>query len=407
MTRVAISGTGAVSAAGIGVPALWDAVSKGESQVSPLNIERGERIRVRIAASVRDFDPTVYLSEQEIRRCDRFTQFAHVAVNEALAEAGLGAAEIEGPRTAVIIGTGIGGMNTLDDGCYIHYTSQGRFNPLSIPRLMPSSATSHVSITHKVTGPCFTVTSACSSASQSIGVGLQLIRAGVIDRAIVGGSEACITSATMRAWEMMRVLSPDVCRPFSKNRNGLVLGEGAGIVILESEEALAARGGTPLAWLAGYGTSSDARDIIQPDVDGAASAMQAALDDAGLVPGDIDYINAHGTGTALNDINEASAVGKVFGDLTDTIPVSSSKPVIGHTLGASGGLELVVSLKALLSDTIPPQINFSEADPKCPLNLPTDGAVERPLKTVLSNSFAFGGINATLIVSKIEPEDGG
>jgi nodulation protein E len=238
-------------------------------------------------------------------------------------------------------------------------------------------------------------------------VGLQLLRAGVIDRAIVGGSEACITPATMRAWEMLRVLSPDAARPFSKNRNGMILGEGAGVVILETEAALFKRGGTPLAWLAGYGTSSDARDIIQPDVEGAVSSMQAALDDAGLLPDDIGYINAHGTGTALNDVNEATALRRVFGDAIDTIPVSSSKPVIGHTLGASGGLELIISLKALLTDTVPPQINFTERDPKCPLYLPVDGAVERRLSAVLSNSFAFGGINATLIATKIEHGDDG
>ena len=407
MTHVAISGMGAVSAAGIGVKALWDAARDGQSQVRPLDISRSEKLRVRIAAAVRDFDPADYLSEQEIRRCDRYTQFAHVAANEAIAQAGIAAEEIAGQRTAVIIGTGIGGMNTLDDGCYTLYVDQGRINPLSIPRLMPSSATSHVSITHGVTGPCFTVTSACSSASQSIGTGLQLIRAGIVDRAIVGGSEACITSATMRAWEMLRVLSPDVCRPFSRNRNGLVIGEGAGIVILESEATLTARGGTALAWLTGYGTSSDARDIIQPDVEGAASAMRAALADAGLTPEQIDYINAHGTGTALNDVNEATALRKVFGDTIDAIPASSTKPVIGHTLGASGGLELIVALEALLSDTVPPQINYADPDPKCPLNLPVDGALSRPLETVLSNSFAFGGINATLIATKTPPGHGG
>ncbi len=400
MTRVAISGLGAVSAAGLGVRALWHAAHAGECQVRPLDIHRDESLRVRIAAAVENFNPADHLSEQEIRRCDRFTQFAHLAVNEALVEAGLTPDSIAGPRTAAIIGTGIGGMNTLDDGCFAFYSGEKRVNPLSIPRLMPSSATSHISITHKITGPCFTVTSACSSASQSIGVGLQLVRAGIVDRAIVGGSEACITPATMRAWELLRVLSPDACRPFSKNRNGLVLGEGAGVVILESEQSLAARGGTPIAWLAGYGTSSDARDILQPDIDGAAAAMRAALADAGLEPGDIDYINAHGTGTVLNDANEAAALRQVFGDAIDAIPVSSTKAVVGHTLGASGGIELIVAIKAMLEDVVPPQIGFAEPDPKCPLFLPTDTALARPLSVVLSNSFAFGGINAALIATK-------
>ncbi|MBU1175980.1 MAG: beta-ketoacyl-[acyl-carrier-protein] synthase family protein [Alphaproteobacteria bacterium] len=391
---------GAVSAAGIGVAALWQAARDGDSKVGPLDIQRGESLRVRIAAAVHGFEPTEHLSEQELRRCDRFTQFAHVAVNEALADAGLSSEEIAGQRTAVIIGTGIGGSNTIEDGCFAFFSGETRVNPLSIPRLMPSSVISHVSITHKITGPCFTVTSACSSAGQSIGTGLQLLRAGIVDRAIVGGAEACITATAMRAWEMLRVLSPDRCRPFSRNRNGLVLGEGAGVLILETEKSMQERRGNPIAWLDGYGTTSDARDIIQPDVEGAASAMRMALVDAKLAPDAIGYINAHGTGTVLNDINEAAALGRVFGDVIKTVPVSSSKSVIGHTLGASGGLELIVAVRALCENTVPPQTNFTEADPKAPLFLPVDGALSRPLSAVMSNSFAFGGINATLIATK-------
>ena len=264
---------------------------------------------------------------------------------------------------------------------------------------MPSSATSHISMTHKITGPCFAVTSACASASQSIGTAAQMIRSGMIDRAIAGGSEACLTPATIKAWEMLRVLSPNACRPFTRTRNGMIIGEGAGAFVLESEDSARARGATIIARLAGYGTSSDAKDIIQPDVEGASSAMQAALDDAGLTPDAIGYINAHGTGTVLNDVNEAAAIRRIFGDLTDALPVSSTKPVIGHTLGASGALELAVSVKALTEQTVPPQINFTEADPKCPLHLPTEGAVKADLKAVMSNSFAFGGINAALIVT--------
>jgi nodulation protein E len=400
MTKIGITGMGAVSAGGVGVEALWQAARDGISAVSPLSIPRGENLRVRIAASVRDFDPSEYLSESEIRSCDRFAQFAHVAVAEALQQAKLTDEQLKGPRTAVIIGTGIGGMTTLDNGCYEVYSGKSRINPLSIPRLIPSSATSHVSITHKVTGPCFSVTSACSSASQSIGIGAQMIRADIVDRAIVGGSEACITPSTMKAWEMMRVLSPNYCRPFSKDRNGIIIGEGAGAIILESEAAMTARGAKPLAWLSGYGTSSDAHDIIQPHVEGAVSAMRAALDDAGLNASAIDYINAHGTGTVLNDINEAEAIRRVFGDRTDELPVSSIKPVIGHTLGASGALEFIVTVLALLQDTVPAHINFTGPDPKCPLFLPTDGPLSRPIAAALSNSFAFGGINAALIVTR-------
>lgn len=401
MIRIGITGMGAVSAAGIGVSALWQAARDGNSAVSALNIPRGEALRVRVAAALHDFDAAEHLTDQELKRTDRFSHFAHVAVNEALQQAGISADTLKGSRTSAIIGTGIGGMNTLDDSYHDFYQGKTRVHALSIPRIMPSSATSHVSITHQITGPSFCVTSACSSASQSIGIGAQLIRSGIVDRAIVGGSEACITPASMKAWEMMRVLSPDSSRPFSKDRNGMILGEGAGAFLLESEAAMAARGATPIAWLAGYGTSSDARDIIQPDVDGAAAAMQAALDDAGLSAGDIDYINAHGTGTVLNDINEAAAIRKIFGDLTDNIPVSSSKPVIGHTLGASGALELVITTMAMREGCIPPHINVTEPDPKCALNLPLNGAISRPIAAALSNSFAFGGINASLIVTAV------
>lgn len=397
MTQIAITGFGAVSAAGLGAAALWNAAVSGTSQVRPLSLPRGESLRIRIAAAVENFEPEAHLSASVLARCDRFTQFAHVAAAEALRQAGLRLDGIAGSRTAIIVGTGIGGMNTLDDGCYEFYSGKKRAHPLSIPRLMPSSAASHLSITYGTTGPCFSVSSACASAAQAIGLGSQLIRAGIVDRAVVGGSEACLTPATIRAWEVMRVLSPDVCRPFAKDRHGMILGEGAGIVVLESEEACRARDAEPLAWLAGYGTSSDARDIIQPDVRGPVAAMRTALEEARLSPGAVGYINAHGTGTVRNDIVEAEAIGEVFGARAATVPVSSSKPVIGHTLGASGALEFVVALMALREKTIPPHINMTEQDPACLLNLPTCAVKDPTLNAVLSNSFAFGGINAALV----------
>jgi nodulation protein E len=398
LPRIAITGMGAISAAGIGVDALWSAARDGVSQISPMNLPRGETLRVRIGGQVRNFDPGAYLSEAVLRRCDRFTQLAHVAVEEAIRQAGLDDGQMAGPRTAVIMGTGIGGMNTIDDGLSEFYAGTGKLIMLAVPRLMPSSAASHVSIMHGVTGPCFCVTSACSSATQSIGVAAQLIKAGIVDRAIAGGTEACLTPATVRAWELLRVLSPDTCRPFSADRNGMILGEGAGAVVIESEAAMEARGASPIAWLAGYGTSSDAKDIVQPDVGGASASMSAALEDAGLGATDIDYINAHGTGTVLNDVNEAEAIGRVFGEHGATVPVSSTKPVIGHTLGASGALELMVTIKAVTESTIPPHINVTNVDPKCRLNLPRT-ASHAPVRAALSNSFAFGGINASLIVT--------
>lgn len=398
MMRVGITGMGAISAAGPDVGSLWSAALEGRSGVGALDIPRMDRLRIRVGAQVRDFQPADFLSDEELRRCDRYTQFAHVAVEQAIRQSGLAPEELAGPRTAAIIGTGIGGMTTVDDGCYDFYAGGGRLPVMGVPRLIPSSATSHVSITHGITGPCFAVTSACASASQAIGLALQMIRAGIVDRAVVGGSEACLTPATVKAWELMRVLSPDLSRPFSRDRTGIVLGEGAGVVVLESQAAIDARGGRALAWLAGYGTSSDARDMVQPDVNGASAAMAACLDDAGIAPEAVDYINAHGTGTVLNDVNEAAAIVKVFGDGAATIPVTSSKPIFGHVLGGSGALELMVTVEAMRNQIVPPQINMTAQDPNCPIFVPQD-ALQRPIRTALSNSFAFGGINACLLVT--------
>ncbi|MGN6100493.1 MAG: beta-ketoacyl-[acyl-carrier-protein] synthase family protein [Devosia sp.] len=399
MRKVGITGMGAVSAAGVGAEALWGAARDGKSCVGPLDIPRSEILRVGIAAQVRNFDATTLMPAELARRNDRYTQFAHIAADEAVKQAGLAPEQLRGQRSSVIIGTGIGGMNTIDDGCYDVYQGR-RPNVLTVPKLLPSAATTHLSIVHGVTGPCFAIASACSSAAQSIGIAAQLIRAGIIDRAIAGGSEACITTATVRGWEGMRVLSPDLCRPFSASRNGIVLGEGAGVLVLEAEEAMEERGAEPVAWLAGYGTTSDAFDVIQPDVNGPTEAMRGALVDAGLSPSDIDYLNAHGTGTALNDVIESEAIGRVFGNLVDALPVSSVKPIVGHGLGASGGLEIIVTLKAMLNGIVPPQINLGTQDPKCALFLPTE-PLKRPIRAALSNSFAFGGINACLVVTAV------
>lgn len=397
--RVAITGMGAVSAAGIGMDALWRAARDGVPGARPVDFDHAQGNRIRIAASVPGFDPADHIDATTLRTCDRYAQFALVAAREAAGHAGIGPGELRGPRTAIVLGTGIGGVATIDEGCRAYYSGE-RFDTFAVPRTMPSSAASHIGIALGVTGPTFTVTSACASASQAIGVALQLIRAGIVDRAIAGGAEACITAVTMRGWEYLRVLTPDACRPFSTGRSGMTIGEGAGVCVLEAEDALFARGAEPLAWLAGYGTSSDARDMLQPDVDGASRAMQEALDDAGLAAEAIGYVNAHGTGTVANDINEAEALRRVFGDALDAIPVSSSKPVVGHALGAAGALELLVTVAALRAQAVPPQINCREPDPRCGLLLPLGDALPHGFEAALSNSFAFGGINAALVVAR-------
>lgn len=403
MRRVVITGMGAVSAVGLGADALWSAARNQTSGVRALDLPRSERLRVRISAQVLNFDPAATLGAEPPNTSERFAHFALVAANEAVAQSGLEPAELAGARSAAIIGTGVGGLGSIDDNCFTFYTPQDkkpRYEPMMVARVMPSSAVSHVSIAHGINGPSFGITSACASGAQSIGMAAQMIRAGMTDRVLAGGTEACLTPVSLRSWELLRVLTPSACRPFSADRSGMVLGEGAAVFVLEAEECALARGATPLAYLSGYGTSSDALDMVQPSPHAAAQAVQSALEDAGITAGQIGYVNAHGTATVLNDINESKALRTVFGAALDDTLVSSSKPVFGHTLGAAGALELVISVQALRHQTVPPQMNFTKPDPKCPLNLPLDGPVSRDLEYVLSNSFAFGGINASLVVCR-------
>src|SRR6516165_1788714 len=388
---------GAVSAAGVGATALWEAARDGRSCVGEAQFSRPHRGRIRLAAQVRDFDPAAHLEAAVLPFCDPVTQYLLVAADEAVANAGLSRNKPMGPRTAAIIGTGIGGMHSLENGLYLSLVEQGRPDPLTIPKLIASACPSNVSIRYGTTGPCFAVASACSSATQAIGIGAHLIRSGLVDRAIVGGTEDCITNSSMLAWEALRVLTPDACRPFSKGRNGMVLGAGAAVFILEEASVARARGAHLLAEIAGYGTSSDAKDPVRPDVKGATASMQYALADAGISPDEVDYVNAHGTGTTVNDMTESEALGNIFGKRLPEVPVSSTKPIHGHGLGAGGALELVVTIGALREGVAPPTINWREPDVKCPVDAVPNEARAIPIRTALSNSFAFGGINATLV----------
>jgi nodulation protein E len=396
--RIVVTGMGAVSAAGMGAPALWQAARDGRSCVGEAHFVRPYRGRIRIAAQVQDFDPAAYLTPSVLPFCDPVAQYLLVAADEAIAQAGLASAKPMGPRTATIIGTGVGGMHTLENGLYLTLVEQGRPDPLTIPRLIPSACPSLLSIRYGSTGPCFAVASACSSATQAIGIGVHLIRSGLADRAIVGGTEDCMTNSAMLAWEALRVLTPDACRPFSKGRNGMVLGAGAAVFIIEEAEYAHARGAEALVEIAGYGTSADAKDPVRPDVQGAAACMRNALADAAIEAEEIDYVNAHGTGTTANDATESAALGLVFGGRN--LPVSSTKPIHGHALGAAGALELVVTIGAVRENVAPPTINWREADVKCPVDAVPNEARPMPIRTALTNSFAFGGINASLVVRR-------
>ncbi|WP_413993544.1 beta-ketoacyl-[acyl-carrier-protein] synthase family protein [Labrys okinawensis] len=391
---------GAATAAGLGVAALWEAAREGRSAIGPLDVPRPLKHNIRIAGQLRGFNPADHIDADVLPFCDRFTQLAIVAGDEALAQAGLARGEKLGPRAATIIGTGIGGGDTIEAGMHNAYVAGQRLDPWSVPRLMPNAAASQLSARYGARGPSFAVASACASGTQAVGLGAHFIRAGVVDRAVVGGAEACITASGMKGWEALRVLSPDACRPFSKDRNGMVLGEGAGVFVLESEEAMHARGATPLAELCGYGTSSDAGDIVRPDAEGAATAMRDALADAGLRVEAIDYVNAHGTGTLANDATEAAALKLVFGDRLPGLAVSSTKPVHGHGLGAGGAIELAVTVMALREGVAPPTINWTTPDPKCDLDCVPGQKRAVTMRHAMSNSFAFGGINAVLIIGQ-------
>ena len=399
-TRVVVTGMGAISAVGIGIEPLWTAARTGRSGVGQAELPRAGSNRVNLAAQVKDFKPEDFIDRKVLPYCDRFAQFAIVAADEALMQAGIEPDQRLGERTGVILGTAVGGITTIDDLCYTDLVLHARTDPLSVPRIMGSAASSHISIRYGCTGPTFAVTSACASASQAIGMGCFLIRSGLIDRAIVGGSDSSITALNIRAWETLRVLTPDYSRPFLSGRNGMVLGEGAAVFVIETEAAARARQAIPIAEIAGFGTSSDAVDIVRPDVDGAARAMRMALADARLEPADIDYVNAHGTGTVANDIAEVEALRLIFGPRLRDLAVSSTKPIHGHTLGAAGAIELAVTIMALREETAPPTINWLGPDPKIDRDLDPvpNQARHMPIRAALSNSFAFGGINSCLIV---------
>lgn len=400
--RVVVTGMGAVCATGAGIAALWDAARNGRSAVGLSEFDRPGTNQVKLAAQIKSFAPEGQIDAKVLPFCDRFSQLAIVAADEAMAQARLASEPRQGSRTAVILGTGVGGISTIDELCYNAYGSKSRLNPLAIPRIMGSAATSHLSMRYGCTGPTFTITSACASSAQAVGIGTSLVRSGTVDRAIVGGSESSMTALNIRAWELLRVLTPDACRPFSAGRNGMVLGEGAAIMVIERLEAAHERNAAPLAEIIGYGTSSDAFDIVRPDAEGARTAIELAIADAGLTPDDIDYVNAHGTGTIANDIAEAKALQRVFGDRLSRLAVSSTKPIHGHTLGAGGAIELAITIMALRANVAPPTINWLGPDPNCGLDPVANEARELPIRVALSNSFAFGGVNACLVVTRAD-----
>lgn len=402
MRRVVVTGIGCVSAIGNTAPEFLAALREGRSGIAEVTLAPVEQLNARVAAEVKGFEPEQHIDRRKLATLDRFSQFALVAAGEAIRDAGVEIDEALGRRTAVVIGTGVGGMTTMDENYHRLYAEgASRLPPFTIPKLMANAATSHISMTHGITGPAWSVASACSSSNHAIGLAFSMVRSGQCEMAITGGAEATITFGVLKGWEALRVMAPDTCRPFSKDRRGMVLGEGSGIVVLETLERARARGAHIWGEIAGFGMSSDAGDLVAPSVDGAARAIIGALEDAGLVPDAVQYVNAHGTGTPANDPTETKAIRTAFGVHADRLAVSSTKSMHGHALGAAGALELIAVLGALDRGVVPPTANFTEADAECDLDYVPIAAREMKVDAALSNGFAFGGLNAVLALKRV------
>lgn len=398
--RVVVTGQGVVTPVGTGAEAFWNALKLGKCGIGEVRGFETDDLFIKIAGEVTDFEPRERLKSKQFLLADRYSQFAGCAADEAVTQSGL---EVplkgeEAYRAASIVGTGIGGISTMEFSYKMLFKEGKRAtHPLTLLRTIGSSAAAHVSIEYGIQGPCFGVVSACSTAPHSIGLVYRMIKEGLVDVGVAGASEASLNWGTTRAWQAMRVLSPDGCWPFAKRRNGTVLGEGAGILVLEELEHAKARGATILAELKGYAMTSDAADMVNPSIEGATTAMQMALDDARLAPSDITYLNAHGTATTVNDINETRAIRHVFGKAAEDLSISSTKSSHGHLLGAGGGVEAVATIKALTENFAPPTVGLDEADPECDLDYTPNVGREREIDYAMSNSFAFGGLNAVLV----------
>jgi len=395
--RVVITGVGVVCALGHNSLEFWQALAEGRPGIRPIESIEPGLLRFENGAEVRNWDPSRHFDEKEAGMLDRFAQFGAVAAREAVADAGLEWSRELREETAIVTGSCVGGQGTEDEGFLNLYRKNiPRVNPLTIPRTMENAAASRISLELGVLGPTFTLSTACSSSNHAIGHAFWMVRSGAARLAIAGGSEAVFSLGFLKAWEAMRVVAPDTCRPFSKDRRGLILGEGGAMLVLEPLDFARARGARIYGEVMGFGMGSDAFHITQPSADGAARAMRAALSDGGLKPEDIGYINAHGTATQANDATETAAIRNLFGSHADRLQMSSTKSMHGHTLGAAGALEAVATVLALRHGILPPTANYTEPDAACDLDVIPNQARRAQVEYALSNSFAFGGLNAVL-----------
>jgi len=402
MIRVAVTGIGAISGIGKTTPEFWESLQQGRSGIRPIQTADTTGMRFRKGAEVPEYDPYQYFDEKQLQFLDRFAQFALIAAREAVRDAGVEWTPALRADAAVVTGACVGGQSAQDQGFYdLYKLGKNRCAPLTIPRTMANAGASHISMEMGLMGAGFTLSTACSSAAHAMGLAYWLVRSGGAPIAITGGSEAPFSLGLLKAWEAMRVVSPTTCRPFCKDRDGMTLGEAGAMMVLEPLESAQARGARIYAEVVGFGMSSDAGHITHPSTQGPAIAMERALRDGHIDPAQVGYINAHGTGTEVNDPMEARAIRKVFGAHTDRIAVSSTKSMHGHALGAAAALEAAASVLGLYHKLLPPTANFTDLDPACELDVIANQARPAEPEYCLSNSFAFGGLNATLAFRSI------
>jgi len=402
MRRVAITGLGVICALGRNTCEFWNSLCAGKPGIGPIASTDCSALRFKNGAEVPDYSHQPYFDDKRADFIDRFAQFAVIAAREAVAAAGIEWTEALREETAIITGSCVGGQSTEDIGFVdVYRKGLNRVHPLTIPKTMANAGASHISMEFGITGPSFTISTACSSAGHAIGQAYWMVRSGAAEMAITGGSEAPFSFGILKAWEAMRVVSPDTCRPFSKDRHGMVLGEGAGMLVLEPLEAAQARGAHIYAEIVGFGMSADAAHITQPSSGGAARAMRNALRDGSVAPDAVGYINAHGTATQANDPTEIAAIRAVFGDHAEHLAISSTKSMHGHALGAAAALEAAATILALHNGVLPPTANYNEPDPECDLDVIPNQSRPAQVEYALSNSFAFGGLNSVLAFRRV------
>lgn len=401
MHRVVITGAGTINPLGSDVPTTLEAMREGRCGIGPLDIRDVDRLSIQIGGQIRGYDETAHFNRQQIALYDRFTQFTLLAAREAISQSGLTFSGALADRSGVVLGTSGGGLNTQDENYRAVYEAgKNRVHPFIVPKLMNNAAASHVSIEWNLRGPSFTVSTACASSNHAMGQAFNMVRSGMATAMVTGGSEAMLCFGGIKAWEGLRVMSRNACRPFSATRNGMVQGEGAGVFVFEEYEHARARGAEILCEVVGFAMSSDASDIVMPSKQGAARAIAGAIADAKLPKEAVGYINAHGTGTAANDKTECAAVADVFGAHADALMISSTKSMHGHLIGGTGAVELLACIMALRDGVIAPTIGYEEPDPECPLDVVPNVARNAQVDVALSNAFAFGGLNAVLALKK-------